>query len=56
MKVYSPENIRNVVLLGHAGSGKTTMAEKMLFESGSKNRRGSIEEKNTSSDYHHIEH
>jgi elongation factor G len=56
MNVYSTENIRNVVLLGHAGSGKTTMAETMLFESGSKKRRGKVEEKNTSSDYREIEH
>ncbi|MGD8749706.1 MAG: elongation factor G [Balneolaceae bacterium] len=56
MNVYKPSKIRNVVLLGHSGSGKTTMAETMLFESGSKNRRGSVEQKNTSSDYHEIEH
>ncbi len=43
-------------MLGHSGSGKTTMSETMLYESGTKKRRGSIEEKTTSSDYHQIEH
>lgn len=56
MNVYSPQKIRNVVLLGHSGSGKTTLSETMLFESGSKKKRGSIEKNNTSSDYHLIEH
>ena len=56
MKVYDPARIRNVVLLGHSGSGKTTLAETMLFEAGSINRRGTISEKNTISDYHEIEH
>ncbi len=56
MNVYKPANIRNIVLLGHAGSGKTTLAETMLFESNSKNRRGSVEQKSTSSDYRDIEH
>lgn len=55
MKVYNPTRIRNVVLLGHSGSGKTTLAETMLFESGAINRRGTIEEKNTVSDYHELE-
>jgi elongation factor G len=55
MKVYNPTRIRNVVLLGHAGSGKTTLAETMLFEAGAINRRGSVEEKNTISDYHPLE-
>jgi len=49
------KDIRNVVLLGHSGSGKTTFAETMLFESGAINRRGSVENKNTTSDYTNIE-
>jgi len=55
MKVYNPTRIRNVVLLGHSGSGKTTLAETMLFEAGAINRRGSVEEKNTVSDYYALE-
>ena len=55
MKVQDPSRIRNVVLLGHSGSGKTTIAETMMFESGTQKRRGSIEEGNTVSDYHEIE-
>jgi len=56
MKVYEPENIKNVILLGHAGSGKTTLAETMLFEAGAINRRGAVEDHNTVSDYQDIEH
>ncbi|SMO65247.1 elongation factor G [Fodinibius sediminis] len=56
MRVYPSSRIRNVVLLGHAGTGKTTLSETMLFESGSKQRRGSIDACSTSSDYHEIEH
>lgn len=53
---YETKNIRNVVLLGHPGCGKTTFAETMLFETGAITRRGSVQEKNTVSDYTDIEH
>ncbi|HNS13280.1 MAG TPA: elongation factor G [Bacteroidia bacterium] len=56
MKVYDDKHIKNVVLVGASKSGKTTLAEAMLFEAGLINRRGTVEEKNTISDYHEIEH
>ena len=55
MKVYKTEEIRNIALIGNAGSGKTTLAEAMLFEGGVINRRGDITAKNTVSDYNQIE-
>ncbi len=56
MKNYDAHHIRNIALLGHAGSGKTTIAEAMLFESGEISRRGAVEDGSTVSDYHEIEH
>jgi elongation factor G len=55
MKVYKTNEIRNIALIGGAKSGKTTTAEAMLFEGGIINRRGTIEDKNTVSDYREIE-
>ena len=55
MKVYQTKEIRNIALVGGAKSGKTTLAEGMLFESGRINRRGTIDDKNTVSDYRPIE-
>ena len=55
MKVYQTNEIKNIALLGSAGSGKTTLAESMLFESGITKRRGSVEAKNTVSDYFPVE-
>lgn len=52
---FDTKDIRNIVLLGHSGSGKTTFAETMLFESGAITRRGTVEDKSTISDYTNIE-
>lgn len=56
MEVFDEKHIKNVVFVGAHNSGKTTMAETMLFEAGLLNRRGTVEDKNTVSDYHDIEH
>ncbi len=56
MKVYQANQIKNIALLGSSGSGKTTLSEAMLMEGGVISRRGSIANKNTVSDYHHVEH
>ncbi len=55
MKVYKTNEVKNIALIGGAKSGKTTLAEAMLFEAGLINRRGSVEDKNTVSDYREIE-
>ena len=55
MKVYSTNQIKNFTLLGNTGSGKTTLAEAMLFEGKVIERRGEVESRNTVSDYGEIE-
>ncbi len=55
MKEYLTKDIRNVVLLGASKSGKTTLSEAMLYEGKVIDRRGSVEEKNTVSDYNELE-
>ncbi len=55
MKVYQTSEIRNVALLGGARAGKTTLAEAMAFHGGVISRRGSVEDKNTVSDYRDVE-
>lgn len=51
MKVYRTDEIRNVVLLGHGGCGKTSLVEAMLYVSGATNRMGNISDSNTVSDF-----
>ena len=55
MRVYQTNEIKNIALIGSAGSGKTTLAESMLFEAGIIKRRGTVEGKNTVSDYFPVE-
>ncbi|MCH5241447.1 MAG: elongation factor G [Muribaculaceae bacterium] len=55
MKVYKTDEIKNIALIGSKGSGKTTLAESLLFESGVIKRRGNIEAGNTVSDYFPVE-
>ncbi|MCF0212884.1 MAG: elongation factor G, partial [Muribaculaceae bacterium] len=55
MKVYKTNEIKNIALLGSKGAGKTTLTESMLLECGVIKRRGSVEQKNTVSDYFPVE-
>lgn len=51
MNIFEPENIRNVALVGHSSTGKTSLAEAMLFSAGGGNRLGTIDDGTTKSDY-----
>ena len=55
MKVYQSHEIKNISLLGSKGSGKTTLPEAMLYDCGVIKRRGTVEGKNTVSDYFPVE-
>lgn len=55
MTSFDTSHVKNIVLLGHASSGKTTLAECMLYEAGLTTRRGSIEERNTTGDFYELE-
>ena len=55
MRVYQTNEIKNIALIGAKGSGKTTLAESMLFEAGVIKRRGTVEGKNTVSDFMPVE-
>lgn len=56
MKVYQSNEIKNISIIGSSRSGKTTLAEALLFESGLIKRRGTVEAHNTVSDYFPVEH
>lgn len=56
MKTYQTDEIKNIALLGSSRSGKSTLIEAMLFESGQLKRRGTILENTTASDYFPVEH
>jgi len=51
MNVYEPGNIRNVLLVGHSGAGKTTLTEGLVFAAGAVTRMGKVEDGNTVSDH-----
>ena len=51
MNIYTTDKIRNVVLLGHGGAGKTSLVEAMGYLAGLTSRMGKVSDKNTISDY-----
>ena len=55
MEIFDTSHVKNIALLGHAGSGKTTLAEAMIFEAGLIDRMGKVQEGTTMSDYHELE-
>ena len=51
LKVFDTQNIRNIVLTGHSGSGKTSLAESMFFKSDGTTRLGSVDNGTSNSDF-----
>lgn len=56
MKIYQTDQVKTISIIGNSNSGKTTLAEAMLFNGGITDRRGTVEAKNTVSDYRPVEH
>jgi elongation factor G len=56
MPAFEPSKIRNVAVIGHRGTGKTSLVESMLFQAGAVNRLGSVEGESTVSDWDEEEH
>ena len=52
MKVYPSSNIRNIALVGHGGTGKTSLAEAMIYNTGATNRLGKVDDGNTVADFY----